>query len=76
MAGLTDLAELRLLLEKRATFERAVRALRAAVVDGTPDGQAVMQLATRVHVLLRTRYSGVGYWRAGHDLFAVCHQVQ
>lgn len=59
-------------LEKKATFETAVRALRSQLQHpSTPeaDVEQLVDCCSRVNTLLRARYSNVSFWKAGLELY-------
>ncbi|WIA22749.1 hypothetical protein OEZ86_009706 [Tetradesmus obliquus] len=61
-------------LEKKATFEAAVKELKAQIQDPSLPEPAVaelLQLCSRVATLLKTRYANPAFFRAGLDLFKV-----
>lgn len=65
-------AELKQLVEKKATFEAAVRELKAKLQDPRlpePALAELLQLSSRVATLLKTRYANPAFFRAGSDLF-------
>jgi hypothetical protein len=67
-------AELKQRLEKKATFEAAVKELKAKLQDpSVPEPALVdlLQLCSRVATLLKTRYANPAFFRAGSDLFRV-----
>ena len=62
-------------LERKATFEAAVKELTQAVKDLSPSSAeatataAGFELVPRVHTLLKARYSNPSFWKAGLELF-------
>jgi hypothetical protein len=67
-------AELKQRLEKKATFEAAVKELKAKLQDSSVPEPALvelLQLCSRVATLLKTRYANPAFFRAGSDLFRV-----
>lgn len=67
-------AALKQRLEKKATFEAAVKELKAQIQDPSLPEPAVaelLQLCSRVATLLKTRYANPAFFRAGLDLFKV-----
>jgi hypothetical protein len=63
-------------LERKATFEAAVKQLTCAVralgPSHTPAAAAAaeLDLVPRVHTLLKARYSNPAFWKAGLELFS------
>jgi hypothetical protein len=65
-------AELKQRLEKKATFEAAVKELKARLQDPNvpePALAELLQLCSRVATLLKTLYANPAFFRAGSDLF-------
>ncbi len=64
-------ADLSTLLNKKANFESAVQTLQQRVQSARTPAALQQQLpyVTRVHVLLKARYSIPGFWAAGLRLF-------
>lgn len=60
--------ELKQRLEKRATFEAAVKDLTQAVRAQAGADESLYTLVPRVHTLLKARYSNPAFWKAGLDL--------
>jgi len=60
-------------LERKATFEAAVKDLTCAIkalgTADTPATAADLTLVPRVHTLLKARYSNPAFWKAGLELF-------
>lgn len=59
-------------LERKATFEAAVKELTCAVQAlSAADSPTALNadLVARVHTLLKARYSNPAFWKAGLDLF-------
>ena len=67
----SSLEELGKLLEKKLTFEQAVRTLTAQVAVST-NPQQYMPLINRTHTLLRTRHTNPNYWREAQKLYTAC----
>lgn len=69
------LADLQLRLGKKAQFEAAVKELEGACGAGGQVAAAdAMVLATRVHTLLRSRFTTPGFWMAGQALWRQLQQ--
>jgi hypothetical protein len=67
-------AALKQRLEKKATFETAMKELKAQLQDPSVPEAALaelLQLCNRVATLLKTRYANPAFFRAGSDLFQV-----
>lgn len=65
-------AELKKRLEKKATFEAAVKDLNSRLQSpGVQEPALVelLELCSRVHALLKARYSNPAFFRAGLDLY-------
>jgi hypothetical protein len=64
-------ADLKQRLERKATFEAAVKELTAAVQapSSQPAAAEALELVPRVHTLLKARYSNPAFWSAGLGLF-------
>jgi hypothetical protein len=88
-AAAATAADLKQRLEKKATFEGALKQLAAALSSSAPAAAAqlpqhaqqqhrsdLLALVPRVHALLRARYSNPVYWTAGLQLFQVAAQVR
>lgn len=56
-------------LERKATFEAAVKELTTAVRATSDTPPAALDLVPRVHTLLKARYSNPAFWKAGLELF-------
>jgi hypothetical protein len=82
---MTASQDLKQRLERKATFEAAVKELTCAVKALSPSDTvasaaatagAELDLVPRVHTLLKARYSNPAFWKAGLELFKavqVCH---
>jgi hypothetical protein len=69
---MTASLDLKQRLERKATFEAAVKELTFAVQAlSTADSPTALNadLVTRVHTLLKARYSNPAFWKAGLELF-------
>jgi hypothetical protein len=67
-------AELRARLEKKATFEAALRELSELCASSPGDQQwgELYPLVARSHQLLKTRYTNPNFHRLGERLFSAC----
>lgn len=64
--------DLRKQLERKATFEPAVKALRVQLQQPSTqeaDLEQLLDCCSRVNTLLKARYSNVGFWKAGLELY-------
>eukprot|EP00878_Enallax_costatus_P002103 GHUV01002270.1.p1 GENE.GHUV01002270.1~~GHUV01002270.1.p1 ORF type:complete len:347 (+),score=121.21 GHUV01002270.1:142-1182(+) len=64
--------DMRKQLEKKATFESAVKSLRAQLQQPTTseaDLGELLDCCNRVNTLLKARYSSISFWNAGLDLY-------
>lgn len=69
--AMAELDAVRALLEKKATFEQGVKELTKWVSGASKDQLPLAwPSVSRVRALLKARYSGIGFWRAGQTLFA------
>ncbi len=65
-------------LEKKQAFKEGVKELTSAVCAcplgevGQDELKALFPLVNRTHQLLRTRHTGVCFWKAGDSLFSIC----
>ena len=71
----TKVAELTTQLSKKGTFMQAVRQLTGEVTTsyagcGDGDRTLLFNACKRAFTLLCSRYTAVGFWRVGKDLFA------
>ncbi len=66
---MTASQDLRQRLERKATFEAAVKELTCAVKAAGTQADFHADLVARVHTLLKARYSNPAFWKAGLELF-------
>lgn len=70
-SGPIDIGQIKQKLEKKLTFTKALDELAAHAehLSETNSVRELLPLVSRAHLLLRSRYSSPGFWRAGQALF-------
>ena len=78
--AMAALAEITAMLAKKGTFMQAVRRLTeefSATYGGSGEAErlALFNAAKRAYTLLCSRYTAVGFWRVGSELFTAVYSA-